>query len=52
MTSLVWDFETVICDTEIEALTLENAYIKQYSPKYNIKLKDAKILPVYQDNRG
>lgn len=45
MTSLVWDFETILCDTEMEALTLENNFIKQYSPKYNIKLKDAKSYP-------
>lgn len=45
MTSLVWEFETILCDTEIEALTLENNFIKQYSPKYNIKLKDAKSYP-------
>ncbi len=45
MTSLVYDFETILCDTEIEALTLENNFIKQYSPKYNIKLKDAKSYP-------
>ena len=45
MTSLVWDFETILCDTEIEALTLENNFIKQYSPKYNIRLKDAKSYP-------
>ena len=45
MASLVWDFDTILCDTEIEALTLENTLIKQYSPKYNIKLKDAKSYP-------
>ena len=45
MTSLVWEFETILCDTEIEALTLENNFIKQHSPKYNIKLKDAKSYP-------
>lgn len=39
------DFEYIVCDTEIEALTLENALIKQHSPKYNIKLKDAKSYP-------
>mgnify|MGYP004670978615 FL=1 len=45
MTSLDWEFETILCDTEIEALTLENNFIKQHSPKYNIKLKDAKSYP-------
>ena len=45
MVSLVADFDYFLCDTEIEALTLENALIKQYSPKYNIRLKDAKSYP-------
>lgn len=45
MTSQVWEFEIILCDTEIEALTLENNFIKQYSPKYNIRLKDAKSYP-------
>lgn len=45
MVGAVEDFEYIICKTEIEALTLENSLIKQYSPKYNIKLKDAKSYP-------
>ncbi|MBQ4510755.1 MAG: excinuclease ABC subunit UvrC [Clostridia bacterium] len=45
MVSIVDDFETVICDTEIEALALENVKIKQYTPKYNILLKDSKSYP-------
>lgn len=45
MVSQVEDFETIFCDTEIEALTLENVKIKQYTPKYNILLKDAKSYP-------
>lgn len=45
MVSLVKDFDILLCDTEIEALTLENSLIKQHSPKYNIKLKDAKSYP-------
>ena len=45
MVSHIEDFETIFCDTEIEALTLENVKIKQYTPKYNILLKDAKSYP-------
>ncbi len=45
MVSHVHDFDTVLCATEMEALTLENALIKQHSPYYNIKLKDAKSYP-------
>ncbi len=39
------EFEYIVCSTEIEALTLENTLIKQYTPKYNIRLKDAKSYP-------
>ena len=42
MVSNVNDFDYIVCDTEFEALTLENSLIKQYSPKYNILLKDDK----------
>ena len=45
MVSLINDFETFFCDTEIEALALENVKIKQYTPKYNILLKDSKSYP-------
>ena len=45
MVSQVDDFETIICDTEMEALALENVKIKQFNPKYNILLKDAKSYP-------
>ena len=45
MVSAVKDFDYYVCDTEIEALTLENTLIKQHSPKYNIRLKDAKSYP-------
>ena len=45
MVSLVRDFDYIVCTTEIEALTLENVLIKKHSPKYNIKLKDAKSYP-------
>lgn len=45
MVSMVHDFDYYLCDTEIEALSLENTLIKQYTPKYNIRLKDAKSYP-------
>jgi len=39
-------FETIIVQSEYEALLLENTLIKQHSPKYNINLKDGKTYPV------
>ncbi len=42
MVSLVYDFEYILCDSEFEALILENSLIKQNQPKYNILLKDDK----------
>lgn len=45
MASNVRDFDFIVCDTEMEALALENQLIKQYTPKYNIRLKDAKSYP-------
>jgi excinuclease ABC subunit C len=36
------NIETIIVNTEIEALYLENTLIKKYLPKYNIDLKDDK----------
>lgn len=45
MVSHVRDFRYITCDTEMESLILENNLIKQYTPKYNILLKDAKSYP-------
>ena len=42
MVENVDDFEYILCDTEFEALILENSLIKQNQPKYNILLKDDK----------
>ncbi len=36
------NFEYIVCDSEFEALILENSLIKQHQPKYNISLKDDK----------
>ena len=52
MVSLVEDFDYIVCSTEIEALTLENVLIKKHSPKYNIKLKDAKSYPYIKITQG
>ena len=42
MVDNVDDFEYIITDSEFEALILECSLIKQYTPKYNILLKDDK----------
>lgn len=45
MVAQVREFDYFLCDNEMEALSLENSLIKQYTPKYNIRLKDAKSYP-------
>ena len=46
MVSKINDFDVLIVESEFEALILENSLIKEYMPKYNIKLRDDKGYPV------
>jgi excinuclease ABC subunit C len=42
LVSHIADLEYIICDTETEALMLENNLIKKYQPRYNVMLRDDK----------
>ncbi len=42
MVEKVYDFDYIVTESEFEALVLECSLIKEYSPKYNILLKDDK----------
>lgn len=43
--SKIRDVETIVADSEIEALILEANLIKEYKPRYNVNLKDDKSFP-------
>src|SRR5579885_1854932 len=45
MVQQIHHFDTIVTDTEIEALILEANLVKQYHPKYNILLRDDKKYP-------
>ncbi|HHG84327.1 MAG TPA: excinuclease ABC subunit C [Bacteroidetes bacterium] len=45
MVEQIADIRYTITLNEVEALTLENALIKEHQPKYNINLKDGKTYP-------
>lgn len=45
MVARIFDLETVIVNTEIEALILECNLIKKHRPHYNISLRDDKSFP-------
>ncbi len=45
LVSQIADLETIITDSEVEALILESNLVKEYKPRYNINLKDDKSFP-------
>ena len=52
MVAAVDHFEVYHTSTELEALVLENSFIKQYMPHYNIKLKDSEGYPYIKLTQG
>ncbi len=46
------DIETIIVDSELEALILEMTLIKKHRPKYNVRLKDDKRYPYVKVHWG
>ena len=45
LVSMVADIDLVVTDTEIEALALENNFIKRHRPRFNVLLRDDKNHP-------
>ena len=45
MVRKVADIRTIVVDTEMDALLLENNLIKKHQPRYNVSLKDDKTYP-------
>lgn len=52
MIRAVDDFEVYHTATELEAFLQENAFIKQFQPHYNIKLKDGEAYPYIRLSSG
>lgn len=52
LVSVIYDFDFIVCDTELDALVLEASLIKLHSPKYNILLKDDKGFSYFRITGG
>src|SRR3954447_14581429 len=45
MVARVYDVETIVTETPVEALLLESSLIKRFRPHYNVRLRDDKQYP-------
>lgn len=45
MISKIHDLDVILTDSDVEALILEANLVKQYNPRYNVRLKDDKSFP-------
>ncbi len=45
MISKIHDLDIILTDSDVEALILEANLVKQYNPRYNVRLKDDKSFP-------
>lgn len=48
MVSLIRDFDTIVVDSEMEALLLENTLIKKHRPYFNVLFRDDKGYPMLE----